>query len=306
VGWDTLKFVFVIAVLLAAAAPVAHTHPDRQPVARSFAPPGAPEPEAAPPMPGISRASESDELDAEPGAPQTHVIYFVPADKADENLDGNGTIARSIDSVRAWFARETGYGGRAARRPRIDRTTTGVWDVTFVRGLQNASSYTSLGVISDELILRNYNDANKRYLIYAAVGRGNICGEGYFPTPGLGGSGRFAAVYLDSSTACGGRDWGQGTAQTAGKTETVVVQEWLHNEGVTNPGAPHHCAVSVFHICTGPLAMLPGDLDPEAPDASFPYINRPLSGKVLDRDHDDYLDHGWPHLSNLRDSTWLE
>jgi len=46
--------------------------------------------------------------------------------------------------------------------------------------------------------------------------------------------------------------------------------------------------------------------DPEESDIVFPVINARLSQKVLDRDHDDYLDHPWPHLANLRNSLWLE
>jgi len=51
--------------------------------------------------------------------------------------------------------------------------------------------------------------------------------------------------------------------------------------------------------------VVPG-LDPEESDAVFPVITAKLSQKVLDRDHDDYLDHPWPHIPNLRDSLWLE
>lgn len=277
-----------------------------QPVGRSFAPGNEGPVEPAPGVPIGNRSTEADDPDAEPELNQTHVVYFVPRDRPDESLDDNGTIPRAVSGIREWFARETSRNGLAAKRPRFDRLATGAWDVSFVRGNQDAAAYTQLSTISDELASRGFNLTNKRYLIFAAVSRGGTCGEGFFPLPGFPTSGRYAAVYLDSDASCGGRDFGGGTAATAGRAEAIAAHEWLHNEGVAGFAAPHHCALARYHVCTGPLFLLPGDMDPEAPDVVYPYINGRLSAKVLDRDLDDYLDHAWPHVANLRASTWLE
>lgn len=298
-------------VMLATPMPGAARLPV-QPVGRSYAPveswgAGESEPPAGPIG---ERASENDETDSEPGARQTHVIYFVPSDRPDQNLDEDGTLARSIDAIRDWFLRETRRDGRTGKRPRIDRLSTGAYDITFLRGQQAADAYTSIDVIRDELIARGFAVENKRYLVYAALSRGQICGEGYFPIPGVIEA-RYAVVYIATAadSACGGSDFATGsTAGTAGKAETIAVHEWLHNEGVVSPLSPHHCAAySRYHVCTGPLWLVPGEeLDPEGPDVMYPIINRRLRDKALDREFDDYLDHGWPHLANLRDSPWLE
>jgi hypothetical protein len=189
------------------------------------------------------------------------------------------------------------------RSPRIARAGGG-YDLTKVPGDAAADTYTSLEAITTELRRRGFTAANKRYLIYAAVNRGGVCGEGEYPDP-LGTVARYAAVYLDSAASCGARDFGGGTAASAGKSDTIAAHEWLHNEGVAPLLAPHTCASSPYHVCTGPL-WLGGDIDPEAHDVVFPIITARLSTMVLDRDRDDYLDHPWPHIPNLRDSVWLE
>lgn len=240
---------------------------------------------------------------------RTHVIYFVPKDQPNQGLDTDGTLARSVDAMRAWFARELGQGG-TPRAPRMDRLSTGAYDITFVRGDQAAAAYgappsTVLQDVIAELQRKGFNDANKRYLIYAALNEGNTCGEGQYPlTPG--DTGHYATVYLDSDASCGARDFAtSGTVAGAGKAETIAAHEWLHAEGVAPLDAPHHCPTSPYHICTGALWLQPS-LDPENTDIVFPLIYAPLGKEVLDRGRDDYLDAPWPWISNLRASPWLE
>ena len=245
------------------------------------------------------RASGEDQPDAVGGG-VTHAVYFVPKDRPNENLDLSGALVRSIDGMRAWFYREM------RKQPRFDRIPgTSAYDITYVRGMENAGHYDSLQDIVDELKMRGFAAADKRYLVYAAVNRGMTCGEGQFPYVPSSETGRYAAVYLDSVSSCGARDFGGGTAATAGKAETIAAHEWLHNEGVVPLVAPHSCPPPAHsHACTGPLWLTPEN-DPEAPDVMFPIIVRRLATAVLDRDRDDYLDHPWPY-ADLRDSRWLE
>jgi hypothetical protein len=148
-------------------------------------------------------------------------------------------------------------------------------------------------------------DPNKRYLIYAEIGRGDICGESYYPVPPLRDQGQYALVYLGSNAGCVSRDIGDGTTASAGKAETIAAHEWLHNEGVAPLGAPHYCPGSMYHICTGPLWVSP-DLDPERLDIVFPYITDRLSGMTLDAGNDDYFKTSNPYGKHLEDSDWFE
>jgi hypothetical protein len=263
-----------------------------------------------------SRSTGGDEPDVVTGN-QTHVVYFVPQGKPDENLDANGgPLMKAVDSLRAWFARETASSGQPAIRPRFDRRTDGYWDASFVRGTKPASEYSGINDIRDDLIAQGYNKANKRYLVYAALSAGSpaneggLCGESYYALPGFANR-PYSVVYLDANPGCGSRDFGDGTAGGAGKSETIAAHEWLHNEGITPPAAPRHCASSLYHVCTGPLWAIPhgepanlGRLDPEATDLMFPLIWRKLANMFLDLERNDYLDHGMP-WTNLRDSAWM-
>lgn len=241
----------------------------------------------------------SDQPDAG-GDSSTHLVYFVPKGAPDEGLDTNGALANSIRSVRSWFVRETGN-----LRPRVDVLSTGSYDITFVAGRSEASAYPTLDSIVADVKAAGLTSASKRYLIYAAVDRGEICGESYYPLPGFTERGQYGAVYLDSSARCGARDFGGGSVATAGRADTIAAHEWLHSEGVSPMTSPHYCASRIYHICTGPLWAAP-ELDPEANEIVFPYITDVLGNMILDRDRDDYLDHSWPWIANLRDSAWLE
>jgi len=264
-----------------------------------------------------SRLSASDEPDAS-DQPQTHVIYFVAKDGVDEELDANGTLADAIRGIRAWFARETSSDGRRALRPRIDSLQGGGFDISFVRGNGNKSEYTSLDRLYDELAARGFKAANKRYLVFAGLSGdapgnpGGTCGQGYYPLPAFELR-QLSVVYLDANPGCGTRNFGGGTAGSAGRAEAVAVEEWLHNEGIVPAGAPHHCPTNPFHICTAALWMVSDrqwpveiqELDPEVYDVMFPLAKYKLSNLRLDPDRDDYLDHGLP-ITDLRQSPFLE
>lgn len=278
----------------------------------------------------------SDRADVRKGK-QTHLIYFVPRDRPDQRLDTKGTIGRSFDSIRAWFRAQSG------RQPRADLVraksygrTRNVHDVTFVRGSEDAAAYVSLGDLSQELKQKGFSKSSKRYLVYAAltftlVSEGDVCGEGFWPVDEPGGAqgSNYAALYLDADPGCGSRDFGTGTASGAGRAEVVALQEWIHTEGLVNPGAQRALTCTIdfplpAHVCTGALGLF--GLDPEQVDVMFPFAtNLRLSQKVLDRHRDDYFDHdreatlgpGCEVLHDvdevddgacydLKDSAWLE
>lgn len=235
---------------------------------------------------------------------QTQIIYFVPQGVVDECLDQDAAVSRSLvdsfNSLNAWYVRE-GIGAL-----RLDRTSSGAMDIPFIRGNNPASSYT--GVSSFEAELNPYLVNNKRFIIFAAVDRGGVCGQAEWP-------GRFAAFFLDSTEACGVRDFGDGTLAGAGAAEVVAGHEILHNEGAVSLVAPNSCTIGLLHyghICTpGGILVEFGRLDPESVDMMFPYaiFGFRLGEKVLDRNRDDYYqtsDNLWPFaLVDLANSPYF-
>jgi hypothetical protein len=254
--------------------------------------------ETDPPPDGAVRRTADTPEDPLAGACDcTHLVYFVASDGADDGLDVDGTIAASSRAIGSWFAAEM------QMRPRIDRIgTSELEDITFVRGRRSRSAYPDLRTLTDELAARGFDDPAKRYLVYAGLDRGETCGESTFGWPVLPGP-MYAAIYLDSST-CGARALG---GQQRG--DAIAAHEWLHMDGAVPVTAPRHCPVSPYHVCTAALPLVAdaaGIADPEAGDILYPYVRTRLSGKVLDRDRDDYLDHGIPGASDLRRSAFLE
>ncbi len=235
-----------------------------------------------------------------------HVVYYLPADKPDEGLDISGVIDVSVAAQQKWIATQT--GGRTWRFDTFafdspsGRQTA--YDVTFFRSQLTSSQVSSVQGIDEDLITAGLVQAGKRYLIYAAVESGNVCGEAYYPLGSPTNSaadGQFAAVYLDASPGCAARDFAS-SVDSAGMVETIAQQEIMHNDGVVPMTALHQCVPGYWHVCTAGLAEV--NLDPERFDILFPYVGVPLRDKVLDIGHDDYY-LAPTTLRDLTDSPFL-
>jgi len=224
-----------------------------------------------------------------------HVVYFLPADKPDESLDVAGVLDVSVAAQNAWLARET--GGRRWRFDTFsfDATVDGAaqritaYDVTFVRSSRSSSELRDITTIDDELVAAGLTQTDKRYLIYAAVDGNGSCGSAYYPLgqpTNSAADGKYAGVYLDSSTGCRARDFATSVG-SPGMTETIAQQEIMHNDGVVPLSAPHQCLPNYLHVCTPGLALT--GLDPERFDILFPFVGVPLRDKKLDLGRDDYF-----------------
>lgn len=116
--------------------------------------------------------------------PQIHLLYALPSDGRDRNLDTNGLIRSSVLSAQEWLRGESG-----GSRLRFD-THRGELDVTFVRLPRSDSEYFAFGnnardQIEYDLWSAGFTAANKIYAAYYG-GRLQKCGSGPQPpaTPG--------------------------------------------------------------------------------------------------------------------------
>ena len=238
---------------------------------------------------------------------QAHAIYFVPSDAIDQTLDTNGVIEDSILSTKSWLQAQT--GGRHIRLDMYDDRGTPRLDVTFVRGNLTSAEYAATGdaftTVTDELEARGWNadPALKRYYVYyeGPAESANICGTAYVNTLGTSFA-QWTVVWLGASPGCGARDFG--TPETGPQmSESILLHESVHNEGMVRPESLHHCSAFAFHLCTAQGGAALETLDPEAVDLMFPFVTYPLKDKVLDRGRDDYYNH--PFLSrDLFDSPF--
>lgn len=240
--------------------------------------------------------------------PMVHIVYLVPADAADESFDVNGTLECSIRGQNDWMRAQTGLEWRFDTY--IDGRGREMVDVSFVRSARPASQLSGATAVRSELQLLGFEVADKRYLSYVASGAGQgTCGDAFYPLvqeESIPVDGKYAQVYLNSADGCHARDFGSPTNPSW--SEAIAQQELIHNDAMTPIGAPHSCGNNLpfAHVCTGPLWATEGvlNLDPERVDVMFPYVSGPLSGKVMDRGHDDYFRHPLP-LIDLENSPYL-
>ena len=251
----------------------------------------------------LPRATE-DRPDFEPWS-QVHVIYLVPRDADDDQLDTDGTLECSLRAQNQWFAEQTGglewrfdtflmetiVAGR--------RRTVAVPDITFVDSPQPASNLAEGGAVRAELEARGFDDPGKRYLTYVEAGKDlGPCGDAYYP-------GQYAQVYIDASTStgCGSGEFGVPGAPSL--SESVAQQELMHNDRMVPIGAPQSCLRGTRpygHVCT--VAIPITSLDPERFDVMYPFAGVPLAEKELDIGHDDYYRHGLPY-KDMNNSPFL-
>jgi hypothetical protein len=238
-----------------------------------------------------------------------HVIYFVPADAQDNQLDTNGVLEDSVASMNLFLEADIGRGLRFdtfldGKTPRLD--------ASFVRGERTASEYSqdphpdgAFGAVTEELEHRGWtaSGAVKRYLVYyeGPAESANICGTAYLNI--TGGFAQWSVVWLGSAPGCQARDFG--TPETGGgMSEAIALHENFHNEGMVPLEALHQCWAFQFHLCTAAAGAAVEAVDPENIDLLFPFVTVPLRDKVVDRGRDDYYDHPFLHRDMADSPFW--
>lgn len=192
-----------------------------------------------PVLPGRSILDRPDDLDG----PQVHVMYVIPSDGADRQLDVDGTLARSVASFHNWFSHRT--NGLAFR---FD-TYQGELDITFFR-----LPLTSKEALAGNLpVLSHIRQALKdegRYhpdkitIVYydgTAIGS---CGNAEWP-------GRIAVMYLDGiydTGSCGFVNFVKSPTQFPGYWEFAMLHDLLHTLGIVSEYAPNHAPGNRAHV----------------------------------------------------------
>jgi hypothetical protein len=220
--------------------------------------------------------------------PQIHVMYVLPSDGVDQQLDTDGTITRTVSLWNDWLAQESG-----GTRLRLD-TYQGDLDITFFRLSATDDEVTARGAfvrdeIEAQLIEANFTKPDKIYAVYYGGGSTFACGGGAWPPelPGIVG-----ALYLNgtppNSTPCNTNILGGETPQYL---EFAMIHEVFHTLGVVETCAPNHTLRG--HTSDDPSdLMYAGDL--------------PWTPSKLDIGHDDYWGHNNAGCLDLSKSEFME
>lgn len=208
---------------------------------------------------------------------QIHVLYVIPSDGTDLELDLDGTIERFVDEAQQWFVGQT--GGRALR---FD-TYKGALDITFFR-LSESQSQIGANVervrfkTEYELAQAGFDQTRKMYVVFYGghINSPGLCdGQAISPPISLGN------VALGATLPCERPDM----------VHFVMLHELVHNLGFVPPCAPNYTVRR--HVRDDPR-----DLMYWGPERWTP--------SILDVGRNDYFEHTNPDCLDLAKSAFLE
>lgn len=209
------------------------------------------------------------------GGPQVKVLYVVPADRPDRQLDTDGTLARSVAAFQSWLQRASG-----GYRFRMD-TRGGQLDIAMVRLTLTDGQVMSGGarqrdLLERELNGRGFNAPGKMYAVYYDGGHRSSCGDGFQP-PAL--TGNVVAAYLygapPGSRSCDTNPFAASEA-SPGYLEFLMAHEIFHGMGFVATCAPNHTGSG--HVSDDPSDLMYAGSQPWTPSR-------------LDTNRDDYFEH---------------
>jgi hypothetical protein len=219
---------------------------------------------------------------------QIHVMYVLPADGEDEQLDTSGTIAMSIAAAQNWFTARTD-----GRWLKFD-TAGGQLDVTFLRLSRGAADLAKHGLfireeLQGDLRKAGFDARDKIYLVYYG-GSGVACGGSSWP-PAV--QGNVTALYLrgtpPNARPCHSNSLSR-SLDKVGYWETSALHELLHSFGAVATCAPNHTRAG--HVSDDPDdLMYAGDL--------------PWRPSIIDAGRNDYFGHGRRDCFDLANSPYL-
>lgn len=172
------------------------------------------------------------------GGAQIKVVYVVPSDRPDRQLDADGTIARSVDVAQEWLLKDTeGYRFRLDTfGGRLDVAGV-ILDASDAEMMSNGSRQRD--ALEREMMRRGFNVPGKVYVAYYDGGHQRVCADSFQP-PGL--LGNLAAIYLHG-TPPGARPCDTNpfatTAGFPGYLEFIFTHEVFHAMGLVANCAPN-------------------------------------------------------------------
>lgn len=239
---------------------------------------------------------------------QIHVLYVLPSDRTDRELDTNGTIATSVSAWENWLCNQT--KGKAMR---LD-TYKGSLDITYVRlsvgenaiarGSDLPSSFYTgstpknqyaADAIGIRLKAMGFIQPKKLYAIYYDGINNYACGQG-------SDSIHAAFIYMHGdnppSTACNVYRFATDPARPK-SFDAVLMHELIHALGFVPKCAPHNTRdynKDYQHATDDPSDIMS--------TTTTTWWGDPTKG-VLDYNHDDYYEANIPGCPDFKNSAFL-
>ena len=220
---------------------------------------------------------------------QVHLIYALPQDGLDQQLDTNGVISTSVGAAQSWFTQQTGG-------PRIRFDTFGDsddLDITFIRFPLTDAEITGSAVqvfyaLEDLLTAAGFSQANtnKLYVVYYGGATSDWCGIG----------GWFVGVFPNGAECAPGLQLAP-NVDTPGYAEFVLLHEMVHTLGFVPTCAPNYFVPGPWHVDDDPRDLMWSGRAGQSPWELPP---------ILDVGRDDYFGHGRDDCPDLLRSPLLD
>ena len=182
------------------------------------------------------------------------VLYVLPGDGNDRNLDTDGSLHRTISSGQRWLASQT--VNRSFRYDMAD----GALDIAFVRMARTDAAYYSYnGAIRDslekDLKALGWNQPNVLLLVYYDGRHIDRCASAAWPPALVGNVG---AVYLkglpNGPVPCANNAFAASPTAAPGYIDFVAIHELFHLQGLVSTGAPNHALSG--HVGNDPTDLM--------------------------------------------------
>jgi len=168
---------------------------------------------------------------------QVHVIYAVPSDKQDHQLDLTNGLEVSLNAANNFFFKTTN------QKIRFDETDSGHIDISFLRLPMNDNYYASKLAFARESVQTDvrtagFNDPKKIYLVYYEGTNEATCGN----APSVGSGDGVTVLYLHGlgnfSSPCDSQGFTTDVS-VATYWEFVPLHELVHTLSFVGACAPH-------------------------------------------------------------------
>ena len=220
------------------------------------------------------------------------MIYAVPADGADRELDLDGSLEVSVTVFNRWLREQT-----PGRSLRID-TFQGRPDISFYRSPKTSAELLAAGnqlsrVINEDLPAAGFADPDKRYAVYYdGPSVATPCGGAALP---LRVPGQAAVMYLQSSCAT---PFAAEADDPMGYWEVAMLHDLVHTLGFVPTCAPNHGGPNNGgHVTDDPSDLMWA--------GAAPWLPNGFESAVLDVGNDDYYQPGIDGCRDLDRSAYL-
>jgi len=245
---------------------------------------------------------------------QVRPLYVLPSNVADEKVDTNGRICRSLAAGAHWLRGQTG-----GARLRFD-SNKGRVDIGFVRltktdeqmrGNNPGNDFeTGFAFLRDRIEheLKNMGRLKPRklYAVYYGGSTPWSCGGGAWPPTLIG---QVAALYLKGAPpgfpACSTNPLGD-SSTVPHYFEYAMVHELMHNLGIVGDLAPQeHFSGHTFDTTVDPVTASHDLMYAVRTSDDPPWATNDPAGLILDINHDDYYKHGQSAYPDLARSVFV-